>query len=227
MEKLALVTGASRGYGVALVKALEARGCTVIRAVRDFESWPERADVPEALTLEMDVSDPTSVQAAARTYLQRNERLDILINNAGIILDEFTTLENLEEDVLRETLETNLLGAFRVTNAFLPALKKSGSARVINVSSRAGQLTTMTNVKSAYSISKTALNALTVQQAYNYQAYGISVNAMCPGWLRTDMGGPYARYSAEEGTDTAIWLALDVDSSITGRYWRQRTELAW
>jgi NAD(P)-dependent dehydrogenase (short-subunit alcohol dehydrogenase family) len=219
---IALVTGASRGLGREVASRLAEAGCTVLAGVRD----PSRmTPIPGAEVLPLDVSDPVSIAAAAAAAKARHGRLDILVNNAGILLDEATGLLELEADVLRRTLETNAIGPLLITQAFAPLMDKGG--RIVNVSSGGGQLSEPATWAPAYCISKTTLNAITVQLAATMKPRGIAVNAVCPGWVRTDMGGPGATRSLQQGADSILWLALKASADLTGGFWRDGERIAW
>jgi NAD(P)-dependent dehydrogenase (short-subunit alcohol dehydrogenase family) len=152
--------------------------------------------------------------------------LDVLVNNAGIVIDGDEKILELSDELLRKTLETNTFGALRVTRAFAPFLRKSKAPRVINVSSGSGQLTGGANGWApAYSISKTALNGVTSQLAAALPTF--AVNSVCPGWVRTDMGGENASRSVEEGADTIVWLASEAPHELTGKFLRDRKEIPW
>jgi NAD(P)-dependent dehydrogenase (short-subunit alcohol dehydrogenase family) len=210
----ALITGANKGIGAEVARQLAARGWRVIRTTRH---------PPDATFIQLDVTDPGSIATAARQI----DELDVLVNNAGIIEDGDENILTLEPEIVRCTMETNTFGALRVTQAFLPALFKSNSARIINVSSGAGQLSDMGTWSPAYCISKTALNAVTCQLAEALREKSIPVNSVCPGWVRTDMGGPSAPRSVEEGADTIVWLATEASRSISGKFLRDRKEIPW
>ena len=150
----------------------------------------------------------------------------MLVNNAGIIVDGDSAILEISDDLFRNTLETNTLGALRVTRAFAPLLRKSKSPRVINVSSGGGQLTGGADGWSpAYCISKTVLNGVTSQLATALPKF--AVNSVCPGWVRTEMGGENASRSVEEGADTIVWLASDAPQNVTGKFLRDRKEIPW
>jgi NAD(P)-dependent dehydrogenase (short-subunit alcohol dehydrogenase family) len=157
----------------------------------------------KATFLEMDISDNASVDAAAREFSKIADHFDVLVNNAGIIVDGDDAILKISDDIFRKTLETNTLGTLRVTRAFAPLLRKSKTPRVINVSSGGGQLTGgVDGWAPAYCISKTALNGVTSQLAAALPKF--AVNSVCPGWVRTDMGGQSATRSVEEGADTIV-----------------------
>lgn len=173
----------------------------------------------------LDVTDEAGVQAAAEALQQRGLPLDVLVNNAGILLDESGRLLELDAQVLRRTLETNALGPLRMAQAFAPLMPQGG--RIVNVSSGGGQLSAPSSWAPAYCLSKTALNALTVQLAEALKPRGIAVNAVCPGWVRTDMGGPAAPRSLEQGTASILWLILEAPTALTGGFWRDGARIPW
>lgn len=230
--RVALVTGANRGIGREVVRQLARRGMRVVLTARDRlagqHAAGEAGHNPGTIEfVAMDVADARSVRMAADEVTNRIGRLDILVNNAGILIDHDTSVTELSEDALRATLDVNLFGPLRVVQAFLPLLAKSPAGRIVNISSGAGALHDMEHWSPAYSISKTALNALTRQFAAALKEHGIAVNSVCPGWVRTDMGGPDATLSIEEGADTAVWLATDAPRKLTGQFIRKRKSIAW
>jgi NAD(P)-dependent dehydrogenase (short-subunit alcohol dehydrogenase family) len=229
--KTALVTGANKGIGYEVVRQLAEKGFQVFVGARNRDAG--RKAVVEiakkggkASFLEIDVADNASVIAAAREFAKAADQLDVLVNNAGIIVDGDNAILEISDELLRKTLETNTLGPLRVTRAFVPLLRKSKSPRVINVSSGGGQLTGGADGWSpAYCISKTALNSVTSQLATALPKF--AVNSVCPGWVRTDMGGQGATRSVEEGADTIVWLAADAPQKLTGKFLRDRKEISW
>lgn len=224
---VALVTGAGKGIGREVARLLTAKGFEVWVAARGAGQAAEVAESlgPLAHPLVLDVTHDGSVQAAAAEVEGRSGRLDVLVNNAAILLDRSDDVAEVSVEVLRTTLETNVLGVWRVTQSFLPLLEKSLSPRIINVSSGAGQLSDPGSWAPAYSVSKTALNGITTQFAVARPR--MAVNAVSPGWCRTDMGGAGAARSAEEGADSIIWLAAEAPQTLTGKFICDRKEMAW
>ena len=229
--KTALITGANRGIGYEVARLLVGEGFQVFIGARNANAGRKAADQVakkggKATFLEIDVADNASVAAAAREFSKAVDHLDVLVNNAGIIVDGDEGILKISDELLRKTLETNALGALRVTRAFVPVLRKSEAARVINVSSGGGQLTGGVDGWSpAYCISKTALNGVTSQFAAALPNF--AVNSVCPGWVRTDMGGQGAARSVEEGANTIVWLATDAPQKLTGKFLRDRKEIPW
>ena len=227
----ALVTGANKGIGYEVARQLAGKGFQVFVGARNRDAGQKAvAKIAEeggkAIFLEIDVADNPSVTVAAREFAKAADHLDVLVNNAGIILDGDKAILEISDELLRKTLETNTLGALRVARAFVPLLRKSKAPRVINVSSGGGQLTGGADGWSpAYCISKTALNSVTLQLATALPKF--AVNSVCPGWVRTDMGGQDASRSVEEGADTIVWLAADASQKITGKFLRDRKEIPW
>jgi NAD(P)-dependent dehydrogenase (short-subunit alcohol dehydrogenase family) len=227
----ALITGANKGIGYEVARQLAGKGFHVFIGARNAEAGHKAAekiakDGDQATFLEIDVADSASVTGAAREFAKVADRLDVLVNNAGIIVDGDDAILEIGDEQLRNTLETNTLGALRVTRAFVPLLRKSKAPRVINVSSSGGQLTGGADGWSpAYCISKTALNGVTTQLATALPKF--AVNSVCPGWVRTDMGGQGASRSVEEGADTIVWLAADAPGKLTGKFLRDRKEIPW
>jgi len=229
--KTALVTGANKGIGREVARQLARKGFHVFVGARKREAGRKAANEiagegGKATFLEIDVADHASVTAAARQFEKIADHLDVLVNNAGIIVDGDDSILEISDDQMRQTLETNTLGALRVTRAFLPFLKKSKTPRIINVSSGGGQLTGGADGWApAYCVSKTALNGITSQLAAALPKF--AVNSVCPGWVRTDMGGQGATRSVEEGADTIVWLASEASQNLTGKFLRDRKEIPW
>src|SRR5215211_2480419 len=228
--KTVLITGANKGIGHEVARQLAAKGFHVFVGARNANAGREAAEAiakqpGKATFLEIDVTDNDSVTTAGRELSNIEDHLDVLVNNAGIIVDGDNAIFEISDDLLRETLETNTSGALRVTREFAPLLRKSKAPRVINVSSGGGQLTGGADGWApAYCISKTALNGVTVQLAAALPKF--AVNSVCPGWVRTEMGGENASRSVEEGADAIVWLAADAPQDLTGKFLRDRKEIS-
>ena len=229
--KTALITGANKGIGYEVARQLAAKGFHAFVGARNEKAGRKAAEdiakpSGKATFLEIDVADSNSVTTAAREFSNIADHLDVLVNNAGIIVDGDNAILEISDDLLRKTLETNTLGALRVTRAFAPLLPKSKAPRVINVSSGGGQLTGGADGWApAYCIAKTALNGVTVQLEAALPKF--AVNSVCPGWVRTEMGGENASRSVEEGADTIVWLASEAPPDLTGKFLRDRKEIPW
>ncbi|HEY1377212.1 MAG TPA: SDR family oxidoreductase [Gemmataceae bacterium] len=229
---VALVTGANRGIGREIVRQLAAKGVTVILAARDPAKAEDAAAefVGQGLPVvgrPLDVTDPASVERLAASVASEFGQLDILINNAGVYLDADRTALTADLDAVQATLETNLFGAWRVAQAFAPLVRKSRHGRIVNLSSQMGQLASMTDGTPGYRVSKAALNALTRLLADDLKADGVLVNSACPGWVRTDMGGPNAPGTVEQGADTPVWLATLPDDGPSGWFFQNRKPIPW
>lgn len=230
--RVALVTGASRGIGLEIARRLAGLGLTTYATARDRVAAErvEAALAGEGLPVigrQLDVTDPASVERLAAELERDRERLDALVNNAGILIDHDLSVAEPDLALVRDTLETNLLGAWRVTAAFLPLLRRQGHGRIVNLSTSMAQLATMGGGSPGYRVSKTALNALTRSLATELAGTDILVNSMDPGWVRTDMGGETAPRSVGEGADTAVWLATLPVGGPSGGFFRDREPIPW
>ncbi|HEU4980714.1 MAG TPA: SDR family oxidoreductase [Solirubrobacterales bacterium] len=224
MTPVALVSGASRGIGAEIARQLAAdHGFRVFAGARNpFDVEAEEGIEP----IELDVTDQASIDTARERVEADPGRLDVLVNNAGIY-GGYESVGEYDLDRAHEVIETNLFGAWRLAQAFLPLLRESGHGRIVNVSSGAGQLSEMNGGAAAYRVSKSGLNALTRILSEDEGSAGILANSICPGWVRTDMGGAGARRSVEEGADTAVWLATLPDDGPTGGFFRDREPIPW
>jgi len=232
MTRTALVTGANRGIGLETARQLARRGFHVVIGARDEARGRQAAEGIQAsggsaAFLLLDVSDSHSIREAADRFASISDRLDVLINNAGIYPDDGLTIATISRERMVQTFQANTLGALEVTQAFVPYLRHAGSSRIINVSSGYGQVEGMSPDVPSYCLSKLALNGLTIMLAGALHKDGIAVNSMCPGWVRTKMGGPAATHSVEEGADTAVWLAEQASPNLTGKFFRDRQEIPW
>jgi NAD(P)-dependent dehydrogenase (short-subunit alcohol dehydrogenase family) len=231
-RRVALVTGANRGLGLETCRQLLARGMRVVMTGRD-ESAVRRAlkalkpAAESAIAVRMDVTDKASIQAAHRVVVERCGAVDVLVNNAAVLLFESAALFSIPADGFLRTFETNLFGVIEVCRVFVPQMAASGYGRIVNVSSGAGQLASMSTYAPAYSMSKAALNAFTRILAHTYRGRGVLANAVDPGWVRTDMGGAAAPRSVEQGADTIVWLATLPNNGPTGRFFHDRRPIEW
>jgi len=230
--RVALVTGANRGLGLETTRQLLARGLHAVLAGRDDRALDgalaSLGNVDDrAMTVQMDVTDASSIRDAQRAVAERFGGVDVLVNNAAVLLFENEDVLSIPPDAYRRTFETNLFGAIEVARVFVPEMARAGYGRVVNVSSGAGQLARMSDYAPAYSMSKTALNAFTRILASTYRDSGVLVNAVDPGWVRTDMGGPSAPRSLQEGADTIVWLATLPDDGPSGGFFHDRRPIDW
>jgi NAD(P)-dependent dehydrogenase (short-subunit alcohol dehydrogenase family) len=232
-ERVALVTGANRGLGFETARQLLGKGLSVVFAGRDAAAI-QRAhrklteqERRRAITLQMDVTSVESIRSAQHALTETVGAVDVLVNNAAVLLGENDNVLSIPADDYRRTFETNLFGAIEVCRAFVPAMARARYGRVVNVSSGAGQLATMSTYAPAYSMSKAAVNAFTRILADTYRSQGVLANAVDPGWVRTDMGGPAAPRSPQEGADTIVWLATLPDGGPTGGFFRDRRPIDW
>jgi NAD(P)-dependent dehydrogenase (short-subunit alcohol dehydrogenase family) len=223
-HKRALVTGSNRDIGLAIVQGLIDHSYEVIVTARSLNSAQEAAEKlgNKAIPLELDVSDDRSIEQAVALLTQRIRHLDILINNAGIYPDKQVDSLTISRELLNAAMQTNTFGAILMVQACLPLLEKSTDARVINMSSDMGELYGLTTTATSYSLSKLALNGATIMLSQSLTPKNIAINAMCPAWVRTDMGGTSAPRSPEQGADTAIWLATEAPRNESGKFWRDR-----
>jgi NAD(P)-dependent dehydrogenase (short-subunit alcohol dehydrogenase family) len=235
-KRIALVTGANKGIGFEVVRQLAREGVRVFLGARNAEAGQavaeklrregEKEDYGEVTFLKIDISKPESIERAAEEFSRQSDHLDALVNNAGILLDNDKDVLTLTPEIFETTLRTNTLGALLVSQAFVPSLKKSDAPRIVNVSSGGGQLSDGADGWApAYCISKTALNGVTVQLAAALPNF--AVNSVCPGWVRTDMGGSNASRSVAEGASGIVWLAVEAPQNETAKFWRDRKVIPW
>jgi NAD(P)-dependent dehydrogenase (short-subunit alcohol dehydrogenase family) len=229
--RVALGSGAARGLGREIARQLVQRGLRVLVAARDLEAARNvsRALGSATSPLELDVTSPASINLAVRQGLERSGRIDVLVNNAGVALDGPQRAIGVDYRIVQDTWETNLLGTWRVADAVIPHMVTAGYGRVVNLSSNLASLADMTEGQEpAYRVSKAAVSALTRVLAADLRETGVLVNAASPGWTRTDMGGPKAPRSVEQGADTPVWLAtLPSGDTTTGGLFYDRKPLPW
>jgi NAD(P)-dependent dehydrogenase (short-subunit alcohol dehydrogenase family) len=230
--RTALVTGGNRGIGLAVCRLLARRGLHVVLASRDGAAGEKAAAALGAAAgvvraEALDVASDASVEALAERLRAERIRIDVLVNNAGIY-PSAALLDAGGDEVLNEALEVNFLGAVRTCRAFVPAMVRAGYGRVVNVSSGYGSFGEGLEGPAPYSISKAALNALTVTLAQEVaRAPDVKVNAVCPGWVRTRMGGRGAPVSPEDAAESIVRLATLAADGPSGRFFRGEREIPW
>src|SRR6185503_7712 len=230
--RVALVTGANRGLGLETSRQLLAKGLRVVLSGRDDRALARAlealgADAERAMTVRMDVTDVASITRARRVVDERFGAVDVLVNNAAVLEFENEDALSIPTEGYRRTFETNVFAVIELCRIFAPPVVAARYGRIVNVSSGAGQLATMSTYAPAYSMSKTALNAFTRILARTYQDSGVLVNAVDPGWVRTDMGGPSAPRSPRKGAETIVWLATLPDGGPTGGFFHDRRAIEW
>ena len=227
--RIALVSGGNRGIGLEVCRQLAERGYTVVMGSRDEEKGRVAAERLEGDVIphQLDVSDAGSVDRMAAFLEEEVGRLDILVNNAAISNDEGQRGVDADLDRVRESLEANLFGAWRLCEIAIPLMRRNGYGRMVNVSTGLAALEDMGGGSPGYRVSKTALNALTRILASELRGSGILINAVNPGWVQTDMGGSGATRSVEEGAEALVWAATLPNSGPTGGFFQDRRPVPW
>ncbi len=233
-DKIALVSGGNRGLGLETCRQLLEHGFRVLLGSRDLDAGIEAANAfgsEHVAAVRLDVTDSDDIAALAQHIEKIHGRLDVLINNAGILIDadlgDPASIRDTDAEVLETTFRTNVVGPILLINAMLPLMERVDDARIVNISSGMGQLSGMGGQYPGYRISKTALNAATCIYAAELDPARFSINAASPGWVRTDMGGEAAELSVEEGVDTVVWLATAPEARVTGGFYRSRERIDW
>jgi NAD(P)-dependent dehydrogenase (short-subunit alcohol dehydrogenase family) len=226
-KKVILVTGGNRGIGREICRQMAKLSWQVVVASRQPEAARTVCDEVghDAFPVQLDVNDEESVKRAAETVSEKFGKLDVLVNNAAIMGNASLRSFNLAE--IEEAMRTNFMGPVRTSKYFMPLLKKSPDARIVNLSSGMGEFESLrAGGYGAYRLSKTSLNAFTILLAAELEATGIKVFAMCPGWVQTDMGGKGATRPVEKGAETAVWLAAD-KHPVSGKFYRDKKVIDW
>lgn len=227
--RVALVSGGNRGLGLEVCRQLAGRGLTVIMGSRDEERGRSAAEgLPgDVVVRRLDVADEKSIDRLASSVESELGRLDVLVNNAAISNDEGQRGVDADLGRVREALEANLFGAWRLCEVAIPLMRRGGYGRIVNVSTGLAALEDMRGGSPGYRISKTSLNALTRILASELRGTGILVNAVDPGWVQTDMGGSRAPRPVEEGAENIVWAATLPNNGPTGGFFRDRRPVPW
>lgn len=232
-QRVAVVTGANRGIGLETVRQLAGRGITVVLTSRNEKKGLKAVEVLKQQNLPvffhvLDVANALSIHQFAYFMTEEFKRCDVLVNNAGIFPDQDdSSIFDAKTETIRMAMETNVYGPVLLCQALVPLMRKNNYGRIVNLSSGMGQLSDMNGHNPGYRISKTAINAVTRILNDELQGENILVNSMCPGWVKTDMGGPGATRPVEEGADTAVWLATLPDHGPRGGFFRDRKPMTW
>ena len=228
---VAIVTGGNRGIGHEICKELSRAGCNVVLTSRNEEEGRRavaKLDHHDNVRFRrLDVTDSKDIASLRDWILKTYGRVDILINNAGVYLDEGVSVFDVDENIMQDTLAVNFYGAFHMCRAFVPIMRQNGYGRIVNVSSGYGAMSEMGGYVAAYRISKAALNALTLIMANELRDGNIKVNAVCPGWVRTDMGGGMAPISPEAAAKDIVHFALVDAKGPTGSFFRHKKPIQW
>ena len=229
MKRTALVTGGNRGIGLAIARQLAELGNAVILASRDLNAGESAADSLRRLSLDvaavhLDLSDPATIDATINHLNKAPRRVDILVNNAGVLQEK--PLLELTDSEIADSIAVHITGPIRLIRALVPNMIASQYGRIVNVSSGWGSFAEGLGGPGAYGVTKAALNAVTVRLSKELPDT-IKVNAMCPGWVKTRMGGDAATRTPDEGADTAVWLATLPDDGPTGGFFRDRKPIEW
>jgi NAD(P)-dependent dehydrogenase (short-subunit alcohol dehydrogenase family) len=231
-SRLALITGANRGIGYEIGRQLARHGLRVLLTARDERRGRQAAEPLRTAGLDvhfhqLDVTDAESIGRTVSFCEKELGGADVLVNNAGVYPDEDVHGLSIDLETVRRTMEVNTYGPLRLSQVVIPQMRRRGYGRIVNVSSGAGAFSEMTGGTLAYRLSKVGLNAITRVLADEVRGTGILINAMCPGWVRTEMGGRFAPRSVEEGADTAVYLAMLPDGGPTGGFFRDRKPIPW
>lgn len=231
INPIVLVTGANKGIGLEVARQLGLKGWHVLMGVRNLDRGQIAlqkltSQKISAELIQMDMGESDQIREAVIDIQKRYGKLDVLINNAALLLGEGSSLSNTPDSELEMTYQVNVMGPFRLIRECVPLMSKGG--RIINVSSGAGEICgEIGGYAPLYSMSKTALNAATRHWAYHLKRRGIAVNAVCPGWVRTDMGGSGATRSVEKGAETIVWLASKAPADLTDSFLRDKKKIRW
>jgi len=229
--KTILITGANKGIGYEIACQLGKQGHKIILTGRNAEKLDKAATALknegiDVMEFEMDVSYHWSIQKASEDIKEKLDKIDVIINNAGVLFERDVDFLSLDHEKVEKTVDTNILGPFWVIQVFLPFLQKG--SRIVNVSSAAGQVTEgLSGWAPIYSMTKSALNLMTRQLNTRFKDQGIIINSMCPGWTKTEMGGSGAHREVDKAAETAVWLATEAPDNLSGKFIYDKKEIYW
>ena len=232
----ALVTGANRGIGLEITKQLLSSGIKVIATARAIENFPfdqiDNTYKSNIQVLPLDLTDDVSIEQLCFELDKNNIDISILVNNAAVYLDDprkkpYQSVTDINISKLEQTIAVNLMGSSKLIWKFLPQMKQRNYGRIVNISSGMARIDDLDTQGPFYRISKTALNALTKIVASECMDFNISVSSVCPGWVKTDMGGENAPITPEKAAEDIVWLCLKEDNHTNGKFFRNKKELDW
>ena len=239
-KRVALVTGANKGIGFAISHWLAKKGITVVMGARVLQKGKAACERLSEKGWDvhfhaLDVCSPENIETVLKFIDYHFKRLDILVNNAGIKIDGDATTLTIDPNRVQETLQTNFFGPLLLCQGCIPLMRKHGYGRIVNMSSTLGSLAEIADESSAYGeiqspayrMSKAALNSITVLVAKEVRGENILVNSVCPGWVKTDLGGQMAPLTPDQGADTPVWLATLPDNGPSGGFFRERRTISW
>ena len=230
-KRVAIVTGGNRGIGYEVCKELSKADCRVVLTSRNEEDGKKALDSLDdhdnVVYHKLDVTDIKDISRLRQWILKMYGRVDILVNNAGIYLDDGVSVFEVDEKIVQETMAANFYGAFRMCRSFVPLMKQNGYGRIVNISSGYGAMNEMAGYQAAYRISKVSLNALTLIMADELRDSNIKVNAVCPGWVNTDMGGNIAPTSSQTAARDIVHFALVDAAGPSGGFFRFKKAIQW
>lgn len=231
LKRVAIVTGGNRGIGYEVCKELSKADCRLVLTSRNEEDGKKALDSLDdhdnVVYHKLDVTDIKDISRLRQWILKMYGRVDILVNNAGIYLDDGVSVFEVDEKIVQATMASNFYGAFRMCRSFVPLMKQNGYGRIVNISSGYGAMNEMAGYQAAYRISKASLNALTLIMADELRDSNIKVNAVCPGWVNTDMGGNMAPTSSQAAARDIVHFALVDAAGPSGGFFRFKKAIQW
>lgn len=231
-KRTILITGSTKGIGLETARQLAVKGHSVIISGRNSDAIHKAEKKLNNLKLNihsvlLDIEKNENHQEIISEIIRKTGRIDVLINNGGILMDENDSSETIAMEKIQKTMQINTFGAISLMQTVLPYMKKQNFGRIINVSSGMGAFSEMGNGYLAYRLSKTALNSATKIMSFEAANYDIAISAVCPGWVKTDMGGKSAPRPVEKGAETIVWLAESETAESNGKFFRDKKQINW